>query len=225
MLKEIISFLHHVTKEPEVAEKIITDGGLVHLMELFKIFSDDNETLATLCKVLANMSVVKDSVEHFFSTGWIRVLADLQQCPDLRLQVIAAKTMANLDHDDPNYTIYAPNVYPLHPRMRTLSKPKADIIFVHGLLGGVFITWRQKDRKPIELGLYGKNAFYTSETDDVFLVGEQRRIKLNKNANGNGKSNNRSNIKKGTENKTNLSNNTNDANKEIGGLEKGKLIV
>jgi len=26
------------------------------------------------------------------------------------------------------------------------------------------------------LGLYGKNAFYTSETDDVFLVGEQKRV-------------------------------------------------
>ena len=189
LLKEIISFLHHVTKEPEMAEQIIKDGGLIHLMELYKIFADDNETLSTLCKVLANMSVIKDSVEHFFVSGWIGVLAEWQQCPDLRLQVISAKTMANLDHDDPNYTIYAPNVYPLHPRLRTRSKPKADIIFVHGLLGGVFITWRQKDRRPTELGLYGKNAFYTSETDDVFLVGEQRRIQMKKNGIGNGKIN------------------------------------
>ncbi|XP_005182633.1 protein SERAC1 [Musca domestica] len=185
LLKEIIAFLHHVTKEPEVSEQIIKEGGLVHLMELAKIFADDNETLSTLCKVLANISLVKDSVEHFFVSGWIGVLAEWQQCPDLRLQVISAKTMANLDHDDPNYTVYPPNVYPLHPRLRTRTKPKADIIFIHGLLGGVFITWRQKDRKPTELGLYGKNAFYTSETDDVFLVGEQRRLNLKKNANGN----------------------------------------
>lgn len=54
------------------------------------------------------------------------------------------------------------------------------------LLGGVFITWRQKDRKPSELGLYGKNAFYTSETDDVFLVGEAKRMS-NGNNNTNGK--------------------------------------
>lgn len=152
-------------------------------MELSKIFADDNETLSTLCKVLANMSLIKDSVEHFFVSGWIGVLAEWQQCPDLRLQVISAKTMANLDHDDPNFTLYPPNVYPLHPRSRTPTKPKADIVFIHGLLGGVFITWRQKDRKPTELGLYGKNAFYTSETDDVFLVGEQRRMNGKKNGN------------------------------------------
>lgn len=198
MLKEIISFLHHVTKEPDVSEQIIKEGGLVHLMELSKIFADDNETLSTLCKVLANMSLIKDSVEHFFASGWIGVLAEWQQCPDLRLQVISAKTMANLDHDDPNFTLYPPNVYPLHPRLRTRTKPKADIVFIHGLLGGVFITWRQKDRKPTELGLYGKNAFYTSETDDVFLVGEQRRM--------NGKKN--GNEKKDSKNNTNMATNS-----------------
>ncbi|XP_017033858.1 protein SERAC1 isoform X1 [Drosophila kikkawai] len=177
LLKEIISFLHHISKDPQVSANIIKDGGLVHLMELRKIFSDDNETLSTLCKVLANISVVPNAVEHFFATGWIGVLADWQQCPDLRLQVISAKTMANLDHDDPNQCTYPPNVYPLHPRVRTRRKPKADIVFVHGLLGGVFITWRQRDKKqPTELGLYGKNAFYTSEADDVFLVGEQKRL-------------------------------------------------
>lgn len=178
-MKEIISFLHHITKDPQIAANIIHDGGLMHLMELRKIFIDDNETLSTLCKVLANMSMVPDAVEHFFVSGWVGTLAEWQQCPDLRLQVISAKTMANLDHDDPNQFTYPPNVYPLHPRVRTRRKPTADIVFVHGLLGGVFITWRQRDRKPTELGLYGKNAFYTSETDDVFLVGEQKR------ANGN----------------------------------------
>ncbi|ALC38713.1 CG10383 [Drosophila busckii] len=180
LLKEIISFLHHITKDPAVAAKVIHRGGLVHLMELRKLFNDDNETLATLCKVLANMSIVPDAVEHFFASGWVGALAEWQQCPDLRLQVISAKAMANLDHDDPNQSTYPPNVYPLHPRVRTRHKPKADIVFVHGLLGGVFITWRQRDRKPTELGLYGKNAFYTSESDDVFLVGEQKRVNGNK---------------------------------------------
>ncbi|XP_030384391.1 protein SERAC1 [Scaptodrosophila lebanonensis] len=176
LLKEIISFLHHITKDPKVSAHIIRDGGLIHLMELRKIFADDNETLSTLCKVLANMSVVPDAVEHFFVSGWVGALAEWQQCPDLRLQVVSAKAMANLDHDDPNQSIYPPNVFPLHPRIRTRRKPKADIVFVHGLLGGVFITWRQRDRKrSTELGLYGKNAFYTSEADDVFLVGEQKR--------------------------------------------------
>ncbi|KAH8338072.1 hypothetical protein KR059_004917, partial [Drosophila kikkawai] len=175
LLREIISFLHHISKDHQVSANIIREGGLVHLMELRKIFSEDNETLSTLCKVLANMSAVPTAVEHFFATGWIGVLAEWQQCPDLRLQVISAKAMANLDRDDPNQCIYPPNVYPLHPRIRTARKPKADIIFVHGLMGGVFVTWRQRNRKTTELNIYGKNAFYTSQSKDLFVAAEQWR--------------------------------------------------
>lgn len=45
--------------------------------------------------------------------------------------------------------------------------------------GGVFVTWRQKDREEPQLGLYGKNAFYyTKESEDnIFLIEE-----FNKNA-------------------------------------------
>lgn len=41
-------------------------------------------------------------------------------------------------------------------------------------LGGVFVTWRQKDREEPQMGLYGKNAFYyTKESeDDIFLIEE-----------------------------------------------------
>ncbi|XP_037957146.1 protein SERAC1 [Teleopsis dalmanni] len=205
LLKEVIAFLHHLTKDLKSSQHIIENGGLLLLMELRKLFRHDNETLSTLCKVLANMSMVPNITEHFYQSGWVSVLAHWQECSDIRLQVISAKTMANLDYDDPYHTIYPPNVYPLHPRTRTRAKPKADIVFIHGLLGGVFITWRQKDRKPTELGLYGKNAFYTSEADDVFLVGETRRTNgknngengKTKNAapkqNGNGKVNNQTN--------------------------------
>lgn len=222
MLKELIAFLHHITKNIPVAEEFLTKGGLLHLMELRKIFNDDNETLSTLCKVLANLSLAKNCVEHFFVSGWIGVLAEWQQCMDLRLQVISAKTMANLDHDDPNYTPYPPNVYPLHPRSRTRHKPKADIVFVHGLMGGVFITWRQKDRTPTELGLYGKNAFYTSDTDDVFLMSEQKRSKVNSTNSTN--PNNRQNMTSKTkERRINDSdnNNNNQQTKE----DKGKSII
>lgn len=229
MLKELIAFLHHITKKLAVAEEFLSKGGLIHLMELRKIFSDDNETLSTLCKVLANLSLTKDSPEHFYMSGWLRVLTEWQRSVDLRLQVISAKTMANLDHDDPNYTPYPPNVYPLHPRLRTRHKPKADIVFVHGLLGGVFITWRQKDRNPTELGLYGKNAFYTNEAEDVFLMGEQKRSKNHNNTpndvkNDPKKSNgNTENIKKTDNAKTELPTvavNSNPQNKN----DKGRVI-
>lgn len=177
LMKEIISFLHHITKDEGASKEFIAKGGLRLLMELKKIFEEDKETLTNLCKTLANMSLAEDCLQDFFESGWVGVLADWQTDLDMRLQVIASKALANLDKDDPNNAEYPPNVYPLHPRLRTRNKPKGDVVFVHGLLGSVFITWRQKDKNySSELGLYGKNAFYSSETDDVFLVGESKRL-------------------------------------------------
>lgn len=41
------------------------------------------------------------------------------------------------------------------------------------ILGGVFVTWRQKDPKEPELGLYGKqlNRSKLEECNDIYLVG------------------------------------------------------
>lgn len=49
------------------------------------------------------------------------------------------------------------------------------------IVGGVFITWRQKDRDESQLGLYGKNAFFSEQTDDMFLVGD---VNVSKYSNG-----------------------------------------
>ncbi|CAD7080998.1 unnamed protein product [Hermetia illucens] len=186
LLKECVLILNHITTNLQVCEKILQDGDLLVIKELAKHFERDNETLAALCKVIANISLVEKSAEHFYATGWLGILSNWTHHPDLRLQVIAAKALENMDEDDPYAFKYPPNVYALYPRCRQQRKPKLDVVFIHGLLGGVFITWRQKDRKPSELGLYGKNAFYTSETDDVFLVGEAKRMS-NGNNNTNGK--------------------------------------
>lgn len=50
--------------------------------------------------------------------------------------------------------------------------------------GGVFVTWRQKDRDySEELGLYGKQTI-DSFDDDLFLVGDSR-IRKTKDCNEN----------------------------------------
>lgn len=76
---------------------------------------------------------------------------------DLRVQVTSCKALSNLDKDDPNNFLYPNKIYPLYPTQRILRKPELDIVFIHGLLGGVFVTWRQKDRdEKSPYGIYGK---------------------------------------------------------------------
>lgn len=155
--------------------QIIEAGGLVTVMEMYKIFSEHLEIRFLLSKIIANLSVCSDKAEDFFVTGWVGVLAKWTTHMDMRIRVVASKSLCNLDLDDYFQCLYPYRVYPLYPRHRTQQKPEMDVIFVHGLLGGVFYTWRQKDRECGDLGLYGKNAFYTNESDDVFLVGEFKR--------------------------------------------------
>ena len=182
-LKQSLEVMFHLTKDPATARHLIERGFLQTLMEIQKLFPSNTEIRFMLSKVLANMSMCTDFIYDFFITGWVGILAGWAKNPDLRVQVTAAKALANLDVDDTNRFVYQPRIYPLYPRLRSRHKPDVDIVFVHGLLGGVFVTWRQKDRVEPQLGLYGKNAFYYTKDseDDMFMADEFKVGPTNKN--------------------------------------------
>lgn len=117
----------------------------MHIMEIYKIFRDDLEMKLKICKVIANLSVCSHKYEDFFVTGWISVLAQWSQNEDMRICVTAAKTLRNLDTDDTTSCLYKSKIYPLYPLWRRKKLPEVDVVFVHGILGGVFVTWRQKE--------------------------------------------------------------------------------
>ncbi|EPY85257.1 hypothetical protein CB1_000390072 [Camelus ferus] len=56
----------------------------------------------------------------------------------------AARTLANLDRETVRDK-YQDGVYVLHPQHRTSQPIKADVLFIHGLMGAAFKTWRQQD--------------------------------------------------------------------------------
>lgn len=67
--------------------------------------------------------------------GWVSVLARWMRNPDLRVQVTAAKALANMDSDDQYLNEFETKVYPLYPLQRVRRKHQLDVIFIHGLLG------------------------------------------------------------------------------------------
>lgn len=92
-----------------------------------------------------------------FFLGWIGILAGWLQNDDLRISSSAAKSLANLDHDDKFKCVYPQKIYLLYPTLRTETEPAVDVVFIHGLLGGVFYTWRQRlKNEDNTLGLIGK---------------------------------------------------------------------
>nr|XP_019536327.2 protein SERAC1-like isoform X3 [Aedes albopictus] len=159
-LKQALNALVHLTTVEENCRKIIEAGGLMELIEVEKLYSDNIDMKLTLARIIANLSVHGDRTYDFFASGWINILSKWQKDVDMRMQVTTDLTLSNLDRDDPNSFSYEYNVYPLYPKGRRKNKPDVDVIFVHGLLGGVFVTWRQKDLKPQAASLLEGIASY-----------------------------------------------------------------
>lgn len=82
-----------------------------------------------------------------YGTGWIGVLAKLLKHDDIRINGPAARALANLDTDDHVDSKFERKIYLLHPTYRSQANQDVDVVLVHGLLGGVFFTWRQRDVK------------------------------------------------------------------------------
>ncbi|XP_058056623.1 protein SERAC1 isoform X2 [Anopheles bellator] len=167
-LKQALSALVHLTglmgaEGEENCRRIIESGGLLQLIEVEKLFQNDIDMKLLVSRVVANLSAFEGRGYEFFASGWLHILARWKRDVDMRIQVTADLTLENLDQDDPNGFRYAPKVYPLHPRGRQQAKPAVDVVFIHGLLGGVFVTWRQKDLKPQAASLLEGITAYEDE--------------------------------------------------------------
>ncbi|XP_052861762.1 protein SERAC1 isoform X2 [Anopheles cruzii] len=167
-LKQGLSALVHLTgligtEGEENCRRIIQSGGLLQLIEVEKLFQNDIDMKLLVSRVVANLSAFEGRGYEFFASGWLHILARWKRDVDMRIQVTADLTLENLDQDDPNGFRYAPKVYPLHPRGRQQAKPAVDVVFIHGLLGGVFVTWRQKDLKPQAASLLEGITAYEDE--------------------------------------------------------------
>lgn len=82
---------------------------------------------------------------------------------NFRIQSWANRTLLNMDNDDPingNYK-FGKQIVLLYPKDRSHQDAIIDVVLVHGLLGGVSFSWREKDLFINEpLGLFGKYLYF-----------------------------------------------------------------
>jgi len=73
------------------------------------------------------------------------LISEFAASEDVRLSFPARKALHNLDRESSKYTL-PPGIYQVYPDFRTNENQlEIDIIFVHGLMGGAFRTWRSQD--------------------------------------------------------------------------------
>ncbi|XP_003702109.2 protein SERAC1 [Megachile rotundata] len=145
LLQSCVQALCHHSCLEEYSKDILDAGGLPLLMILKKIFCNNINVCILLAKIISNLSLHSEYLEQIFQSGWIGTLVEWSQNSDIRLSAPASRALANLDMDENKHIKYPRRVYLLHPLNKTAGKTKMDVVFLHGLLGGVFVTWRQRD--------------------------------------------------------------------------------
>ncbi|XP_075991078.1 protein SERAC1 [Anticarsia gemmatalis] len=142
-----VSLFYTTKYEEDVSIIHLMNKGLMSILaEAMLRYRDDPDFDLAVLRILTVLSVHSNLLLDFFQNGMIRELCRLLRSSDVRLSSSAAVSLANLSGEQ----CYRPGLYLLHPIYRTTTPPSCDTLLVHGLRGGVFVTWRQRDKKCAE---------------------------------------------------------------------------
>ncbi|XP_063758049.1 protein SERAC1 isoform X2 [Eleginops maclovinus] len=130
-------------------EHIVSNGGLQLLQRVYQLRRDSLKIQRNIVRIIGNLALNESAYQAISQSGWISVLAEMMQSPHVMQASHAARALANLDRETVKEK-YQDGVYILHPQTRSNQTIKADVLFIHGILGAAFKTWRQKDRNGSE---------------------------------------------------------------------------
>jgi len=143
------ALLSHSTVEEQC--RILMESPTLPLFSRIVSAHPENARIKSLIgKILSNISLHPQLHSYIFKAGWVGILAAWKQSPSLLVSLPAIKALSNMDQEFGQH-VYKPGIYLLLPNDRqvqhknNLSNWGVDVVFVHGLLGGVFYTWRQRD--------------------------------------------------------------------------------
>ncbi|NXW27367.1 SRAC1 protein, partial [Phaetusa simplex] len=125
-------------------DKIEAKGGLQLLQRIYQQRKDSAKIQRNIIRIIGNMALDERLHSSIVRAGWVSVLAEVMKSPHVIQSSHASRALANLDRDMVKEK-YPDGVYVLHPQYRSSQPIRADILFVHGLLGAAFKTWRQQD--------------------------------------------------------------------------------
>nr|XP_017200939.1 protein SERAC1 isoform X3 [Oryctolagus cuniculus] len=125
-------------------DKIEANGGLQLLQRLYRLHKDCPKVQRNILRVVGNMALNEHLHAAIVRSGWVSLMAEALKSHHIMEASHAARTLANLDRETVQEK-YQDGVYVLHPQCRTSQPIKADVLFIHGLMGAAFKTWRQQD--------------------------------------------------------------------------------
>ncbi|XP_078086128.1 protein SERAC1 isoform X9 [Mustelus asterias] len=155
------------SKVPSHCDKIVMNGGLQLLQKIYQLRHDSQKIQRNIIRTIGNLALHEHLHLAIAQSGWIGILAEAMKSPHVIQASHAARALANLDRDTVKEK-YEDGVYILHPQHRSSQPIKADVLFIHGLLGAAFKTWRQKDLSDME----DKDTNYTECWPKTWLAAD-----------------------------------------------------
>uniref|UniRef100_A0A8C5VAW5 Protein SERAC1 n=1 Tax=Microcebus murinus TaxID=30608 RepID=A0A8C5VAW5_MICMU len=145
--------LEAIVKHSEISthcDKIEANGGLQLLQRLYQLHKDYPKVQRNIMRVIGNMALNEHLHSPIVRSGWVSLMAEAMKSHHIMKASHAARILANLDRETVQEK-YQDGVYVLHPQHRTSQPIKADVLFIHGLMGAAFKTWRQQDSERVVL--------------------------------------------------------------------------
>ncbi|XP_057678032.1 protein SERAC1 isoform X1 [Corythoichthys intestinalis] len=142
------ALVHH-SKVQSHCDHIVSNGGLQLLQRVYQLRRDSKKIQRNIVRIIGNLALNDRVHQAIVQSGWLSVLAEMVQSPYVTEASHAARALANLDRETVKEK-YQDGVYILHPQTRGSQPIKADVLFIHGILGAAFKTWRQRDRSTPE---------------------------------------------------------------------------
>ncbi|XP_027203855.2 protein SERAC1-like [Dermatophagoides pteronyssinus] len=143
------TLLQNIMCDENLALQLVENGLLIALLKFLQLFPD-SDNIRWISTIISALSVYHPVHQHFYHTGWISILARWLRSQDWHLKLEAGKTLYNMSSIASKSITLCPSIYLLWPLYQHGEKESSlpldyDVVFIHGLKGGVLRTWRQSD--------------------------------------------------------------------------------
>ncbi|XP_065444960.1 protein SERAC1 isoform X7 [Chrysemys picta bellii] len=153
-------------------DKIEANGGLQLLQRIYQLRNDSAKIQRNIIRIIGNMALDERLHSSIVRAGWVSILAEAMKSPHVIQSSHASRALANLDRETVQEK-YPDGVYVLHPQYRSSQPIKADVLFIHGLLGAAFKTWRQQDiKRPLDVKAFEGEEVYSECWPKTWLASD-----------------------------------------------------
>lgn len=143
-LIKLKAVLNNIICGQQQANSMIRSGLMIALAYFRQKYPNDVQMNGLLAQIAANLTYYPMTRDNVFPNGCIHMLTQFSRSEHLELSLPAYKALANLDDEARKlYGSYGNHIYLLAPVHRDSKEAQFDVIFVHGLVGSVFKSWRQ----------------------------------------------------------------------------------